>query len=333
MADVAQLANVSTMTVSRVLNGRPGVSAVLRERVQSAIQTLAYVPNQHAQALARARAPLIAALLPSLSNQIYAEVIRGMHEAAQGSGLAIQMATTHYDPAEEERLLAIVLAQRPGGLVLTGNEQTPRARQMIHQAACPVVQIMDDIARPIDRVVGFSHTQAARLAADHLHACGARAAAFLGRGRDARSQKRASAFSAQWRARTGQAASILDAERSTSVAEGCRLLRQLMHQGHKAAGQALAIFCNNDVLALGVLFEAQRLSCQVPEDLLILGFNDLEFCASAEPALSSIRTPRYEVGRQAIARLLELDTKHPKRQLLACELVQRQSTQIRTGPR
>jgi LacI family gluconate utilization system Gnt-I transcriptional repressor len=294
------------MTVSRVLNHPEKVSPDLTQRVRHAIEALGYQPNPTARALALARSATVGVLLPSLSNQIYAQVIEGIHAEAEGSGLAIQLGNTRYDPRHERALLEVFLRQRPSGLIVTGIDQPAATRQLLMRFDCPVVQIMDRPDRAVANGVGFSHEKAAELAVHHLLAAGYCRPAFLGRARDARSRQRAKTFCKRLEARLGVAVPCIDTDRPSTAIEGARLLAALLEQHPNVD----AVFCNNDNLALGALFEAQRRHLAVPESLGILGFNDLEFAAATHPPLSTIATPREAIGRLAMRCVLS-GQQHP----------------------
>ena len=306
LLDVARRAGVSSMTVSRVINHPDKVSPDLTQRVRQAIEALGYQPNPTARALALARSATVGVLLPSLSNQIYAQVIEGIHAEAEGTGLAIQLGNTRYDPRHERALLDVFLRQRPSGLIVTGMDQPASTRELLARFDCPVVQIMDRPDRAVANGVGFSHEAAAELAAHHLLAAGYRHPAFLGRARDARSRQRAKTFCKRLETHLGLAVPCIDTDRPSTAVEGARLLTALLEQHPEVD----AVFCNNDNLALGTLFEAQRRRISVPGQLGILGFNDLEFAAATHPPLSTIATPREAIGRQALRCILS-GRQHP----------------------
>lgn len=297
LSDVAMAADVSPITVSRALRNPDKVSVEARARIDRAIHELGYVPNPAARALASGRTDIVGVIIPSVSNNVFADVMRGIDEGLQGSGLGVQLGTTRYSPTTEENLIRVFLSQRPAGLIVAGHDQSPVARRLLEGADCPVVQIMEVGPAPIDLAVGLSHFEGARAGAAHLLAQGYRAPAFLGAQMDPRSQRRLAGFRACLsEAGLSAEAPVVTTPEPSSVSLGCRLLADLLSRWPMTD----AVMCNNDDLALGVLFEAQRRNIRVPTQLGICGFNDHEMMSAAEPPLTSVATDRLTMGRQAV---------------------------------
>ena len=302
LAEVAELAGVSPITASRFFRNPEALSTVKRARVASAAKELGYVPNLAARALASQRTEVIAVLIPSLTNNVFSDVLRGIYDASEGSRHSIQLSTTHYSIPEEEKLLRLFLAQKPGGLIITGIDQTAESRSMLEAADCPIVQIMEFGPNPVDMMIGLSHHDAARAATGHLLAQGFRRIGFVGARMDPRVQRRLDGYEAAMKDALlfDPRLIITTTELTTSVTHGGALFADLLSR----APDIDAVFCANDDLALGVLFECQRREIAVPEQIAIAGFNDLEFMAAAVPTLTSVRTNRYEMGRTAATMLI-----------------------------
>jgi LacI family gluconate utilization system Gnt-I transcriptional repressor len=290
---VARLAGVSAITVSRALNDPRKVSDDLRAQVMAAVQSLGYVPDPNARALASSRTDVIGVIVPSLTNNVFADVLRGMYDALEGRAYQIQLGNSRYAPAEEERLLTTFARQRPAALIVSGIDQTPAARTILQDAGCPVIQIMETGPDPIDMMVGFSHREAGAAIVSHLIATGYRRIGFIGARMDPRSQRRLQGYRDALEAvGQGDPSIIITTPASSSVSLGRQLFRDLLAR----APDIDAVFCNNDDLALGALFECQSASLDVPGRIGIAGFNDLEMMAAACPSLSSVRTYRYDMG-------------------------------------
>jgi LacI family gluconate utilization system Gnt-I transcriptional repressor len=180
IADVAKLAGVGAITVSRALREPGLVSQDLRQQVAAAVKTLGYVPDTNARALASARANVIGVLVPSLTNNVFADVVRGIYDGLSDADFQIQIGNTHYSGMEEERLLKVFLGQRPAALIVSGIDQTPAARRLLDGAGCPVVQIMESGPDPVDMMLGFSHLDGGRVATQHLIDAGYRHIGFVG---------------------------------------------------------------------------------------------------------------------------------------------------------
>ncbi len=326
LSDVGLAAGVSAVTVSRVLRDPALVSPQTRERVERAISKLGFIPNSAAQALASNRTNVIGALIPSVTNNVFSDVLRAMYEAIEGTRYQLQLGNTRYSATEEEKLLRTFLGQRPAGLIVTGIDQSEAARQLLKRAECPVVQIMEMGDDPLDMMIGFSHRDAARTAVEHLIASGYRRVAFLGARMDPRTQRRLQGYrEALDAAGHGENKRIVTTPQPSSITLGSQLFADLLAR-HPDAD---AVFCNNDDIALGALFEAQRRHISVPRDLGICGFNDLEMMAAACPSLTSVRTHREQMGLRAMQMLIaaiEADEPAPKVVDLGYEVMVREST-------
>lgn len=297
LADVASLAEVGPITVSRALRDPDKVSPELRERIQAAIDKLGYMLNPNARALASVRADVIGVLIPSMTNNVFSDVLRGIHDGLAGSNLQVQFGNTHYDSDEEERLLRVFLSQHPSALIVSGIDQNPRTRKLLEQAGCPVVQIMEIGPDPVDMMVGFSHYNGGAAVTEHLISMGRTRIGFVGARMDPRSQRRLAGYEAVMR-KTGHydPSLITTTPLPSSVSKGVDLFHEALARNDKLD----AVVCNNDDLALGVLFACHRAGIDVPGRISIAGFNDLEMMSVAYPSITSIRTPRYEMGKLAI---------------------------------
>jgi LacI family transcriptional regulator, gluconate utilization system Gnt-I transcriptional repressor len=329
LAEVAKLAGVSPITASRFFRNPQALSLGKRMRVESAASELGYTPNLAARALASQRTEIIGVLVPSLTNNVFAEVLRGVHDALDGSRYSFQLANTRYSVLQEERLLRLFLAQKPAGLIVTGVNQTPDSRAILQQVDCPVVQIMEIGPSPVDMMVGFSHFNAAKAAVFHLLDQGYRQIGILCARMDPRVQGRLEGYkNAMNEADVLDPRLIVTTSLPTSVTLGGALFADLLAQ----APDVEAVFCVNDDLALGALFECGRRHIPVPERMAIVGFNDLEFVSSSVPPLTSVRTNRYEMGKNAATMIIDvLEGRRPAEPIvdLGFSVIRRQSSMRR----
>lgn len=302
MEDVARCAGVSVITVSRVLREPEKVADETRARVLSAIEAIGYVPNLIARSLKSRRSGIIAAVIPSVTHSIVAEVLRGMTEVLNEAGLHLLLADSGFSPQEEEALVAAFLARRPDAIYLTGTTHTPGTRRMLDAARIPVVEAGTLTDTPIDMVVGYSNFAAARAMTDALIAGGRRNIGYVGQsGRDVidRVRDRHAGYCAAVRGAGMEVDERLQVEVELSYRGGAAGLAQLL-----ARTSALdAVFCTSDIIAIGVLFECQRRGLAVPAQLAITGMDDQEIASQCVPALTTVRMPRYEMGRRAAAML------------------------------
>jgi LacI family gluconate utilization system Gnt-I transcriptional repressor len=323
--EVAVLAGVGTMTVSRAFRNPDSVSADLRARIEEAVAALGYVPNRLAGGLASSRTGTVPVIIPSLSNNVFPDIVDGISGVLQAHNLQMLLGNTHYSLEEEEALAATFLSWSPDGIIITGSDHSERTRAMLAAAGIPVVEIIEVTDHPIDMVVGFSHFEAGRAMGEYLVERGYRRVALVAplSPRDQRALRRLAGL------RTALAAHELEPEAELLYED-----RSSWRLGAEAAMRILtdwpktdAAFFANDDLAVGAVQECSRRGVAVPGALAIAGFNGLEFGNEIRPRLTTIATPRREIGRQAaemmVDRLGGNAVDQPRRdlgfRLVACE--------------
>ncbi len=326
LAEVARLSGVSPITASRALRGVSTVAPELVEKVQIAAVALGYVANPAARALASARSQSVVVLIPSLSNQLFIDTLEAIHAVMRPRGLEVLIGNYHYDLAQEENLIRNYLAYQPCGMLLTGFDRSDASRQMLVASGVPCVHMME-LGGDDDAVsVGFSQQEAGRAAARHLIERGRRRLGFIAAQLDPRVMQRAEGFR-QGLAEAGLRAPELEllSPQPSSIGLGSELFSQMLAQVPDVDG---IFFCNDD-LAQGAVLQALRQGIEVPQQVAMVGFNDLPASAHMVPRLTSIRTPRAAVGRAAAQALLHLlDGKRvtTQRQDLGFELMVRESS-------
>jgi LacI family gluconate utilization system Gnt-I transcriptional repressor len=299
MEDVARLAGVSIITVSRVINQPDKVAAGTRARVEAAIARIGYVPNLTAGSLASSRSHVIGAIVPTIDNSIFAETIRGLSQTLAPRGYQLLLGQTGYEAQAEDDLVAAFLGRRVDGLVLTGVHHSALTRKRLVGAGVPVVETWDLTPSPIDMLAGFSNHAAGREMARHLLARGYRDLAVAG-GADERSTARMAGFEEAVR-ETGDARLAALVLPSGTSFEGGRLgLGELLQRTPRPR----AIFFSNDVLAVGALMECKRRGLRVPEDIAIAGFVDLDIAQAVEPGLTTVHVGSRQIGEEAASLLL-----------------------------
>lgn len=309
LVDVALAAAVSPITVSRVINQPEKVSEAARLKVQKAIDELGYIPNQHASSLASSRSGVIGVAIPSLSNVVFTDVLRGIYKVMGAAGYKVLLVDTHYSPLEEEKMVRTLLSQSPEGLIITGGDQTPACDQLLRKSRIPLVQIMELLPNPIDMNIGFSHLLAGADVVAHLLAQGYQRIGFIGARMDPRVQQRIRGYTqALARRDLFEANLIATSPEPSSIALGGALFKSLMAANE---GRIDAVFCANDDLALGALFEAQRMNIAIPKQLAICGFNDIEAAAYVNPSLTSVAVGRYEMGVKAAELIIQALNQQP----------------------
>ena len=294
MEDVARAAGVSAITVSRALNAPDKLSPATLRAVRTAIERLRYVPNLTAGSLASSRSRTVAVIVPTVNSSIFSDTIDGVAQALAAHRYQLLLGQTNYRLEDESALVQAFLGRRVDGLVLTGVNHARGVRSSILRAGIPVVETWDLSARPIDMLVGFSNHGAGVAAGRHLLGRGYRRLGYIG-GTDDRSLARLEGFrQAAREAGAVEVASAPIAIPSSPVDAGEALARLMA-----AASPPRAIFCSNDMIAAGALFECSRRGIVVPRDLAIMGFADLPIAASIEPRLTSMQVRAGEMGLRA----------------------------------
>ena len=300
LIDVARVAGVSPITVSRALNRPEIVSEAAREKVLAAVQATGYVPNLLAGGLASNRSRLVALFVPTIVHSIFAETVQALMARLSQAGYQTLLGLTGYSAEQEEQLLAAVLGRKPDGIVLTGTLHTAASRQRLAQAGIPVVESWDLGEDPLDMQVGFSHEAVGRAQAEHLHARGYRRFAVVSVD-DPRALRRCRSLVARL-AELGLAEPPLEILPAPALVESGRAgLRQLL-----ARDEAFdVVVCSSDTVAQGVMAEAASRGLRLPEDLAVLGFGNLSSAAQMHPALSSVSVEGDRMGTLAAEALLQ----------------------------
>jgi LacI family transcriptional regulator, gluconate utilization system Gnt-I transcriptional repressor len=328
LSDVARAAGVSPITVSRALRGERAVAADLVSKVTAASVKLGYVPDPAARALASQRSDHVAILIPKLSNTLFVDLLDAAQQTLRTAGFQTLIGVTHYDSAQEELLLKEQLSHRPAGLLITGLDYSATTRQLIQSSQVPCVHLMDlpgEQEKESPYCVGFHQSKAGAALTQHLLASGRRRIAFAGAQLDQRVMQRLYG----WR-ETLKAAHLYDPTlewlnpASSSLALGGIMFEQIVGQRPEIDA---VFFCNDD-LAQGALLAALRLGIDVPKRIAVAGFNDLTGSDQMLPTLTTVRTPRAQIGVAAADMLLSIirqGAHHPRWIDLGFQVIARDS--------
>lgn len=297
LKDVAAHCGVSVISASRVMRNAPNVSKSLREKVERSAQIVGYRRNRIAGSLRGQTTELITVIVPSMSNQVFPNIVDGIDDALQGSQLRLVLGMTKYKDSNEEAILRDMLTWNPAGVILSGLEHSDSTKEMLSHFSGPIVEVMDTDGDAIDMAVGNSMREAGGLIAQHLVARGYRRIAYVGAWgeRPKRSAKRRVAFETELERLNTPLISSVILEDESSLECGAEGIKQLLERNLNID----AVFFANDDLALGALFYCQANGIRVPEEVALAGFNGIEMCQSITPRLTTISTPRYEIGRMA----------------------------------
>ena len=328
--DVAAAAGVSLGTVSNVLNRPERVSAATRDRVEQAMRELGFVRNESARQLRAGRSRTVAFVMLDATNPFFTDVAQGIEEAAEDQDLSVFLCNSHNRPERELAYLRRLEQQRVQGVLVTPIDPDSVALTELAGRGTPVVVV--DRTRSDDDLctVSVDDVLGGRLAVGHLLDLGHRRIAYIGGPEHVGQVRDRRAGARQALAAEGLSPDdlvVLSTEALT-VAEG-------LAAGERLAGlprrtRPTAAFCANDLLALGLLQRAVSLGMRVPEDLAIVGYDDIDFAAAAAVPLTSVRQPRLLLGRTAAELLLE-EAEHPdghrhQHVVFTPELVARTST-------
>lgn len=304
LSDVARQAGVSTATVSRCLNAPDRVVEETRQRVMQAVESLGYVPNFGARAMAAKRTFTIGAIIPTMENAIFARGLQAFQEELHASGYTLLVASSAYRPEVEEEQIRALVARGADGLLLIGHDRDPAIHDYLRRQGVPAMvawTFADGLDRP---AIGFDNRAAmARLAAEVL-ARGHRRIGVISGLRQGNDRARHRVEGVQdAMAEVGLAAAELAVEEAPyEIEHGAAALDRLLTR----VPGLTAVICGNDVLATGALRRARELGLAVPGDLSITGFDDIELARITVPALTTVHVPHREMGRKAARALIEM---------------------------
>lgn len=303
LADVARLSNVSEITVSRILRNKGPISDDTRKRVMAVVNSTGYVPNRIAGSLASANSNIIGVAIPSLTNIVFPEVLRGVHEALKGTDFQPLVGITDYNLQTEEVLVRSLMAWKPAAMIVAGSEHTDVTRRMLTQTGIRVAEIMDIDTAPIDIAVGMSHFRAGYDTGRHLVERGYRRFGYVGHDwlQDRRAKVR---YEGLCQALKEAGLSIFAQtifEGPSSVLAGSAMT-ELLLLGKDAID--VAVYSNDD-MAIGGIFHCLGAGVKLREQLAIFGFNGLEIGDALPMKLSTIRSNRFLIGKIATEKILE----------------------------
>lgn len=326
LVDVAKVAGVSPITVSRALHRPEVVSKEAREKVLEAVRLTGYVSNMLAGGLASNKSRLVAIFLPTIANSIFADTVQALMDRLTEAGYQTLLGLTGYSAEQEEKLLEAVLGRRPDGIVLTGTLHTESSRLRLAQSGIPVVEAWDLSENPLDMLVGFSHEEVGVATARHLLAKGYRRFSVVAIS-DPRGLRRCQSLIGELHRQGFEDVPMQVMTPPATLEVGRAGLRQLFEQGATPE----VVVCSSDTIAQGILAEAASRGLHVPTDLAVMGFGDLSSAAHVYPALSTVRVDGKRIGDQVAGALLHrfqypASSAEPVRIDTGFTLIDRQST-------
>ena len=307
--DVAKLAGVAPITVSRAVNTPQLVSREVLDKVQQAIGKTGYVPNRQAGGLASSRSRLSVAVVPTMLGSVFLEMVEALNSSLFESGYQLVLGQSGYSFDHEDALLDAVIGRRPDGIFLTGVMHSGKGRAKLIASGIPVLETWDLTASPIDMVIGFSHLKIGQDAAEFLLRKGYRRIALI-HADDERAVRRAIAFTDRLASHGLSEPYVANVGSQRTIKSGREALVSILDH----FPQVDAVFCSSDLLALGAIMEAAARKIDVPRQIAIMGFGDIPILQNLVPALTTVRINGTEIGRMAARLLIARAQGHPVEQ-------------------
>ncbi len=336
--DIARAAGVSHSTVSRALHNSKLISVDVRERIQRMAREMGYTPNAIAQSLQNRQTSTIGLVVTSISDPFWGGVMKGIEEVARTANFSVLLGASHNDPDQEMAIIESFNRRRVDGLLIAGSRITSntsdyKSRLDTIQVPTVLINSQDDSENGLLHWVTIDDYKGAQLAVGHLLQLGHRAIGYIGFGNRPRSNRqrlegyRSTLTAAgvicqdSWIAIT----SATEAAFEEDVTAGQTFLPSLLDAG------VTAIFCYNDMIAIGVLLACRERGIAVPENLSVIGFDDIKMASYVIPALTTIHQPEIELGRLATQVILDLLNNRPgQNYVLQPKLAERASTALFT---
>ena len=322
--DVAHQAGVSATTVSHVLSGKRLVAAATRERVESAVRDLGYRPNHVARNLRTRRSHMIALVVPDITNPFYSVLTRGLADAVHGGEYGTYICNTDGQLDRERMFIEDVMDRGVDGVVIASVNLVAAESAAPVRYGTPVVCLGESIDHPFVDRVQADDGEGSRWATRHLLARGAERVAMI-QGPPHTGVARRKGFADA----LAEAGRHVD-ERYTARGDWTRRGgHAAMHELMRVEPRPDAVFCGNDLMAIGALDAARELGLSIPGDVALVGFDDVDAAALVSPALTTVGNPSYETGRSAgklLLSRLQGDYAGPRRTVvLPCPLIRRES--------
>jgi len=308
---VAQRAGVSTATVSRTINGSNKVTPATAERVRKAIEALHFYPNTNARSLGSGRSSLYGLIISDITNPFFPELVRAFEDIAVENGQEVLIANTNYDPARMESCVIRMIQRKVDGVAIMTSEMEERLVKVLNHRDIPLVFM--DVGEPGPGVsrVQVDHAAGIAMAMDHLVGLGHRTIAFISGPLDL--------FSARTRYHAFEASL-----KRHGLSRDAKLIREANHRadgGHDAMQQILesgakptAVMASNDLTAIGALGAIHDRGLKVPDDISIVGYDDIVLSAYTQPSLTTLRLPRNEIATAAFRALYNARDEDSKKQ-------------------
>ena len=308
--DVARLARVSTATVSRCLNYQESVKSDTKKRVLSAVKSLEYSPNFGAKALAAKKTNLIGAIIPTMENAIFANGIQAFQEALSAAGYTLLVSSSSYQRDLEKEQIYALVSRGADALLLIGEDRDTNIYAYLKQRQIPYVIAWNYRKTTQHTFIGFDNVRAAEMAAEevikrrHKNIC-----IIAGKtAENDRARDRKIGFIKCLESHKIAVSNSQIIEASYVFEEAGDAFEALIKE-HPAT---TAILCGNDVLAVGALLRAQKRGFDIPKQISIVGFDDIEISNIVSPKLSTVHVPHKQMGHHSAQLIIDMLDGHPQ---------------------
>lgn len=296
------MAGVSAQTVSRYFKDPQLIGEGNRERIARMVTETGYVPNPAASSLSANKTNLVAVIVPTIDHSIFSEIVAGLASELETNNHEMLIAHNAYSLEKEERLVERFLAYKVAGIVLVGQLHSEHTRKLLHASATPTIELMECDGAPIDTAIGFSNFTASRELTRQLIALGRRRIGFISampEGND-RVQRRMAGYRAALSDAGIAPDDSLIAHAPFKIENGARAFRQ-MYMGNPEIDAVVS----NDILGVGIQLQCARLGLQVPSDIAITGFDNLEVSSILDKSLTTVKMDSHLMGKMAARELLK----------------------------
>ncbi|MEP5762371.1 MAG: LacI family DNA-binding transcriptional regulator [Litoreibacter sp.] len=297
LEDVAKLAGVSTATVSRCLNSPDRVVEATRTKVLEAVEQLGYAPNFAASVMAAKRSNTIGAIIPTMENAIFARGLQAFQEELYSKGYTLIVASSAYQPHIEKEQIRTLVSRGADGLLLIGHDRDPALYDFLENQNVPALVAWTFDANGVRPSVGFNNRKAMMSLVDEIFRLGHQKIAVIsGLTEDNdRARQRLEGIKDALIAAGRDPDALHVVQTSYEIESGASAFEEVMSRPDRPS----VVICGNDVLGVGALARARDMGIDVPGDVSITGFDDIELAKVATPALTTVHVPHQEMGRNA----------------------------------
>ncbi len=322
--DIAEMAGVSHSTVSRALQGTGRMSEETRARILALADELGYTPDALAQSLVRGRTRTVGVVVTTIADPFVAGIIDGIEEVAGKAGYTVLLGASHMDPAREMSVVENLRQRRVDAVIVTASRVGSYYSEHLRRFGVPIVLVNNMVESEYLYAISCDQVEGARQATAHLLSLGHRRIAYVGssfREHSSKQRRRGYEMALEEAGITTDPNLVVIPQENRDVTVGRRALEMLWPHN------PTAIFAYNDLTAIGIMMAARDMGIRIPQDLSLVGFDNIEATEFVTPPLTTVHQPREAMGRAAMNMALDLlKEKTIKNRMLACKFIVRSST-------